>query len=141
MSDSNYRAIEVIPGKYCNCALSKHAAKRMLYSDILNLLESSQPTCSCTFKHYEDRRHISDRRKFDVDNLTSNPHGRTQPYGRQLLIYITGHETHFLKEEWKQHSQNLKKQDNLKNYRIAIALLLLNYFLSTSSLNNIIHSQ
>lgn len=85
MSNLNYRAIEVIPGKDCNCTLSKHAGKRMLYSDILELLESSQPSCSCIFKHYEDRRHISDRRKFDVDNLTSNPHGRTRPYGRRVV--------------------------------------------------------
>jgi len=79
----NYQAIEVIPRKNCDCALSKYAGKRMLYSEISELLDS---TCTCcTFKHYEDRRHISDRRRFNIDNLTSNPHGRTRPYGRRAV--------------------------------------------------------
>lgn len=85
MNNLNYRAIEIIPGNNCNCALSKHAGKRILYSEVLELFTSSHSHCSCTFKHYEDRRHIGDRRKFDTENLTSNPHGRTRPYGRRVV--------------------------------------------------------
>jgi len=87
MNSLNYQAIEVIPGKDCNCALSKHAGKRMLCSEVLELLGSTLlgPTCSCTFKHYEDRRHLIDRRKFNIESLTSNSHGRTHPYGRRAV--------------------------------------------------------
>ena len=85
MNNLNYRAIEIIPGKDCNCALSKHAGKRILYSEVLELFSGSHSSCSCTFKHYEDRRYLSDRRKFNIDNLTLNPHGRTLPYGRRAI--------------------------------------------------------
>lgn len=81
----NYRAIDIIPGKECNCPLSKHAGKRVLYSEVLELLKSSQSTCSCTFKHYEDRRHSVERRKFDTESLTSHSQVRTRPYGRRAV--------------------------------------------------------
>jgi hypothetical protein len=79
----NYRAIEIIPGQSCNCPLSKHAGKRVLYSEVIELLKSSQSTCSCTFQHYDDRRHLADRRTFDIDSVAANTHGRTRPYGRR----------------------------------------------------------
>lgn len=85
MNNLNYRAIEIIPGKNCNCALSKYAGKRVLYSEVLELLKNSQSTCSCTFQHYDDRRHTVERRKFDTDSLTSNPHRRTRLYGRRVV--------------------------------------------------------
>lgn len=85
MNNLKFRAIEIIPGKDCNCALSKHAGKRVLYSEVLELLKSSQSTCSCTFKHYDDRRDTIERRKFDTESLTSNPHVRTRPYGRRAV--------------------------------------------------------
>ena len=85
MSNLNYRAIDIIPGKDCNCELSKHAGKRMLYSEVLELLKSSQSPCSCTFKHYADRRDSVERRTFDTDSVASNPHDRTQPYGRRAV--------------------------------------------------------
>jgi len=83
MNNLNYRAIDIIPGNGCNCALSKHAGERMLYSEVLELFTNS--TCSCTFKHYNDRRHIGERRNFDAESLISNPHGRTRPYGRRVV--------------------------------------------------------
>jgi len=87
MNNLNYRAIEIISGNNCNCVLSKHTGKRMLYSEVLELLTSSHSTstCSCTFKYYEDRRDIGERRKFDIDNLTSNLHNRSRPYGRRVV--------------------------------------------------------
>jgi len=85
MNNLNYRAVEIISGNNCNCALSKYAGKRMLYSEVLELLTSTDSRCSCTFKHYDDRRHIGERRKFDTYNLTSNPHGRTRLYGRRVV--------------------------------------------------------
>jgi len=80
-----YRAIEIIKGDNCNCALSKYAGQRMLYSKFIELFESSHLNCNCTFKHYDDRRHNFDRRNFDIDNLTSNIHGRTRYYGRRIV--------------------------------------------------------
>jgi len=85
VNNLDYRAIEVIPGNNCNCALSKYAGKRILYSKVLELFTGSDINCSCTFKHYEDRRHINDRRKFDIDNFILNPHGRVQHYGRRVV--------------------------------------------------------
>lgn len=85
MNNVNFRAIEVISGGNCNCALTKYAGKRMLYSEVLELFTDLHSNCSCTFKHYDDRRHLSDRRKFDADSLTANPHGRTRPYGRRVV--------------------------------------------------------
>jgi hypothetical protein len=92
-----YRAIEIIPGKGCNCGLSKHAGKRMLYSEVLKLFTATNSSCSCTFKHYEDHRHLSDRRKFDTKSLTSNPHGRTRPYGRRVVDVHNRSRDHFAK--------------------------------------------
>jgi len=99
MSNLNYRAIEIIPGNNCNCALSKHAGKRMLYSEVLDLLPPSDPnsSCSCTFKHYDDRRHIGERRTFNIDKPTSNPHGRTRPYGRRVVDIHNRARDHFAK--------------------------------------------
>jgi hypothetical protein len=85
MNNLDYRAIEIIPGKNCSCALSKQAGKRVLYSEVLELLKNSQSNCSCTFHHYDDRRHTVERRKFDTASLISNFHGRTHPYGRRLV--------------------------------------------------------
>ena len=85
MNTFNYQAIEIIPGKDCNCALSKYAGKRMLYSEVLELSTGLLSTCSSTFKHYEDRRQTCDRRKFDTDNLSLNPYGRTRIYGRRVV--------------------------------------------------------
>jgi len=85
MKNIDYRAIEIISGNNCNCELSKHVGKRMLYSEVLGLLTSSHSTCSCTFKHCDDRRHIGERRKFNIDNLASDLHNRTQPYGRRVV--------------------------------------------------------
>ena len=97
MNSLNYRAIEIIPGKDCNCALSKHAGKRMLYSEVLELSTSLLSTCSCTFKHYKDRRHISERRKFGIESLTSNPHGRIRAYGRRVVDIHNRARDHFAK--------------------------------------------
>ncbi|RKZ94900.1 MAG: hypothetical protein DRQ46_09220, partial [Gammaproteobacteria bacterium] len=85
MKNLDFRAIEIILGNDGHCALSGHAGKRMLYSDVLELITSSHSSCSCTFKHYDDRRQKGDRRKFDVDNLAINTHGRTRPYGRRAV--------------------------------------------------------
>lgn len=85
MNNINYRAMEIIVGGNCNCVLSKHAGKRMLYSEVLELLKNSNSSCSCTFKDFEDRRHKADRRKFDTDSLTSDANGRTMPYGRRVV--------------------------------------------------------
>ena len=85
MDKISFRAIEVIPGNDCNCALSKLAGKRVLYSEVIELFTSSNSNCSCTFKHFEDRRRKYDRRKFGSDDLTSNSHGRTRIYGRRVV--------------------------------------------------------
>ena len=85
MNNIDFRAIEIIPGNECNCALSKLAGKRVLYSEVIDLFTSVQSNCSCTFKHYDDRRRKYDRRKFDIDDLTSNPNSRTRPYGRRAV--------------------------------------------------------
>lgn len=79
----NYQAIEIIAGEGCNCGLSKLAGKRMLNSDIIDLFTNSR--CSCTFKHYKDRRHIADKRRFDIDYPATNPQARTRPYGRRVV--------------------------------------------------------
>ena len=84
MKKLDFRAVEIIPGNDY-CALAKLAGKRMLYSEVLEVFTSSHSSCSCTFKHYDDRRHKNDRRKFDVDNLAINTHGRTRPYGRRAV--------------------------------------------------------
>jgi len=85
MNKMDFRAIEIIPGNDCNCELSRLAGKRMLYSEVLELLSSSHSTCDCKFKHYDDRRHQADRRRFDVDNLAVSPQVRTRPYGRRAV--------------------------------------------------------
>ena len=85
MKNIAFRAVEIIPGNDCNCALSRLAGKLMLYSEIQELLTYSNETCSCKFKHFDDRRHKSERRRFDVDNLAMNPHRRTRPYGRRTV--------------------------------------------------------
>lgn len=85
MSNLNYRAIEIIQGNNCNCGLSDHTGKRMLYSKFIELFESSHLNCNCTFKHYDERRHNFDRRNFDIEKLTSNIHGRTLYYGRRIV--------------------------------------------------------
>jgi hypothetical protein len=83
--NNNYRGLEIIVGDNCNCVLSKHAGKRMLYSEVLELLKNSNSACSCTFKHFKDRRHKFDKRKFDADSLTSDADRRTMPYGRRVV--------------------------------------------------------
>lgn len=85
MTNLHYRAIDIIPGKDCDCPLSKLAGKRILSSEVIELLTTPPSKCSCTFKHYDDRRHMTDRRKFDAESLKSNPHGRTRPYGRRVV--------------------------------------------------------
>jgi len=85
MNRISFHAIEVIPGNDCNCPLSKLAGKRVLYSEVLELFTSSNLSCGCTFKHFDDRRHKFDRRRFDSDDLTSSSHNRTRPYGRRAV--------------------------------------------------------
>jgi hypothetical protein len=85
MNTIDFRAIEIIPGNNCKCALSKLAGTRVLYNDVLKLFNSSHSNCNCTFKHFDDRRHKLDRRKFDGDDLTSNSNVRTRPYGRRAV--------------------------------------------------------
>lgn len=79
----NYQAIEVVAGKDCNCALSKLAGKRLLYNDVLDLFTNSR--CSCTFKHYKDRRHIGDKRRFGIVQPIPNHQSRAKPYGRRVV--------------------------------------------------------
>ena len=97
MNNIDFRAIEIIPGNDCNCALSKLAGKRMLYSEVLELF-TLRSNCSCTFKHYDDRRHQYDRRKFDIEDLTSNPNSRTRPYGRRIVDIHNRARDRFAKE-------------------------------------------
>lgn len=85
MNNMNFRAIEIIPGIGCKCALSKLAGKRVLYREVRKLFTGSHLSCSCTFKHYHDRRHNYDRRKLDIDDLTANPNIRARPYGRRKV--------------------------------------------------------
>jgi len=87
MNKTDFRAIEIIPGKDCHCALSKHAGERMLCSEVLELLTDSHSysSCSCVFKHYEDRRKKGDRRQFTVEQPAANIHQRTRPYGRRVV--------------------------------------------------------
>lgn len=85
MNTLDYGAIAIIPGENCHCELSKHANKRVLYSEVTELLKISQSICSCSFRHYEDRRHTVERRTFNAETLTSNPHQRARPYGRRLV--------------------------------------------------------
>jgi len=80
-----YRAIDIILGKNCNCELSRLAGKRMLSSKVIELFTSSRSRCDCTFRNYDDRRHLSDKRKFDAENVKSNPHNRTKPYRRRVV--------------------------------------------------------
>lgn len=82
----DYRAIEVIPGKNCSCDLSKLGGKRILLSDMDRLISQASfyPHCTCTFKHYSDRRSGHDRRNFNLINtLTTYAKVRTRPYGRR----------------------------------------------------------
>jgi hypothetical protein len=85
MNSIDFRAIEIIPGIDCDCALSKLAGMRVLYNDVLKLFTSSHSNCSCTFKHFDDRRHNIDKRKFDSDDLTLNSNRRTCRYGRRAI--------------------------------------------------------
>lgn len=85
MNSINFRAIEIIPGNGGNCELSKLAGKRILYREVRELFSCSHLSCSCTFKHYNDRRHQYDRRKFDIHDLTSNSNIRARPYGRRTV--------------------------------------------------------
>lgn len=85
MNRQDYRAIEVIPGRNCSCPLSKLAGKRMLYTDIAELLNHSAfyPHCTCTFKHYADRRQGIDRRNFETQDINKTGQIRNMPYGRR----------------------------------------------------------
>ena len=98
MNSINFRAIEIIPGNDCNCELSKLAGMRVLYSEVLELFTGSNSNCSCTFKHFDDRRHKLDRRKFDSDDLVSNSNVRTRPYGRRAVDIHNRSRDRFVKQ-------------------------------------------
>jgi hypothetical protein len=87
MNKNDFRATEIIAGKNCNCELSKHAGKRMLVTEVQSLIAHSDfyTNCTCTFKHYSDRRSNIDRRKFDVKTIASSKQQRTRPYGRRAI--------------------------------------------------------
>ena len=87
MNQIDFRATEIIAGDNCNCPLSKNAGKRILSQDVQSLLANSDShtNCTCTFKHYADRRTNFDRRKFDVNNTSSANNIRKIPSGRRTI--------------------------------------------------------
>lgn len=108
MKTSDYRAVEIIPSDNCNCALSRLAGKLMLYSEIHELLTNPHSTCSCKFKHFDDRRHKVERRRFDVDNLEMKPHRRAQPYGRRAVDIHNRARDRFTKQRMEASSTALQ---------------------------------
>lgn len=90
MTKHKYRALEIISGD-CNCPLSKHAGKRVLFADAELLIKTTHfySGCSCQIKHYSDRRHQRDRRQFDIQSLGANPYRRKQPFGRRTTDIAT----------------------------------------------------
>jgi len=87
MKLSDFRATEIIASDNCNCSLSKHAGKRMLFNEVQSLIANSffQSNCTCTFKHYADRRTNIDRRKFDENISSFSKQMRKIPYGRRAI--------------------------------------------------------
>jgi hypothetical protein len=108
MNNLNYRAMKIIVGNNCNCVLSKHTGKRLLYSEVLELLKNYNSVCSCTFKHFKDQR------QFDRDNLTLEPHGRTIPYGRQVVDIHNRARDPFVNVRTGTTFTALHKQNNLR---------------------------
>ncbi len=85
IKNNDFGAIEVFAGETCQCILSRHAGRRLLYSEVNTMLRISplQPRCECTFKHFTDRRHKVERRNFTITNSILNNNRRLQPCGRR----------------------------------------------------------
>lgn len=100
MNQTDFRATEIIAGEDCTCPLSKHAGKRMLFQEVQSLIESSDlhSTCTCTFKHFADRRTHIDRRKFDIKSTSFANKVRKMPYGRRAIDIHNRARDHFINE-------------------------------------------